>query len=44
MLLFDDQEPGLEAALRRLDALAVRLRVAIAERRHVLADLTRSHS
>jgi hypothetical protein len=44
VLLFDDREPGLQAALRRLDALAVRLRAVIVQRRHVLADLTRSRA
>jgi hypothetical protein len=43
-LLFDDREPGLQAALRRLEGLAVRQRAVIAERRHVLADLIRSHA
>lgn len=44
VLLFDHQEPGLQAALTRLDSLAVRLRSAIAEREQTLADLRRSRS
>jgi hypothetical protein len=44
VLLFDQQEPGLQAALTRLDALAVRLRSVIAERRQALADLRPSRS
>jgi hypothetical protein len=40
-LLFREQEPGMEAAIGRLDVLAGQLRSRIGERRRVLADLTR---
>jgi hypothetical protein len=39
-LLFGAGEPGLDAALSRLDTLAGRLRYRIGERQQVLADLT----
>jgi hypothetical protein len=43
-LLFDHQEPGLPAALGRLNALAAQLRSVIAERGQVLADLAQARS
>ena len=41
LLLFGEQEQGMQTALERLDVLAGQLRSTIAERRQVLADLMR---